>query len=287
MNPNNYLKLNFFILIVIALTVNFKAKACVDYHPVPPTITVKVDSNFNKIEITVHQLNIFAGNAGDFCTCGLSDYANIFPSIYYVAFVDSGTTNPVIGFDIWNTNASSTTAWSAVMPGTNWSGFVAEVITGMTPGAPVELIIRADLPAGFTSLLIIDSSLAFTNLGTDQWDNNSNILANTHQSVSGFGASQISLVPSVYFTGLNDLDMDFQIKVFPNPNSGEFSVVMPESVPESELGIYNMLGEKIHWQKMNSGYTGIDMGIQKKGLYLIQIVKEGKLLKTKKLFLAS
>jgi len=100
MKTNYLLKLTVIISMIITLSEIKHATACVDYHPVPPPITVKVDTNLTKMEITVHQLNIFAGTTGDFCTCALSAFSDLFSSIYYVAFVDSGTTNPIAGFDV-------------------------------------------------------------------------------------------------------------------------------------------------------------------------------------------
>src|SRR5688572_24104679 len=142
-----------------------KVQACVDYHPVPPPLTVRVDSSFNLIEITVHELNIFAGTTGDFCTCALSNYSNIFDFITYVAFVDSGTTNPVNGFAIWSADMDASNAWDAAVTSATWDGFVAEVITTMTPGSPVELIVRAILPSNYVIISDIDSALNYTQLG--------------------------------------------------------------------------------------------------------------------------
>lgn len=269
------------VTLITAITYN-TAKACVDYHPVPPPVTVIVDSAYTKIEITVHQLNIFAGGPGAFCTCAISAYTNLFSAIYYVAFVDSGTTNPINGFAVWNANANATTEWSGVMPGTEWSGFVASVINTMTPGLPVELIIRANLPPGYT-LTDIDSTLTVSSLGTDQWDNTLNVLAYTHNSISGFGVPTYFVVSPNYFTGIEDFKNNSGIHVFPNPNNGKFSVTMnsPGLLPEME--IHNMAGQKVY-QQIISGQqkTEIDLSSSAKGVYFYSLrTKEGILTKGK------
>ena len=270
---------------VIALMTN-TAMACVDYHPVPPIITVKVDSTWTVWEITVHQLNIFAGTTGDFCTCALSAYQNLFSMIYYVAFVDSGTTSPINGFAVWNANANASGAWTTANPGPTWTGFVAAVVNNMTPGLPVELIIRANLPPGYVTFNDIDSTLIWSNLGTDQWDNSLNVLMNTHNSVSGFGNSTYQLVAPEYFTGITDIENNFIVNIFPNPGNGVFSVMMRNDVLNAELEVYNVLGDKIYETPigkrtiLNVSITG-----QPAGIYFIRLLHEGKVFRTEKLII--
>jgi hypothetical protein len=194
-------------------------KACIDYIQTPPPLTVKIDSTWTKFEMTVHNLQIFAGAPGDFCTCGLVTYAPFFDFIYYVAFVDSGTTNPINGFDVWNPNASATNAWSAQIPFSTWNGFVAAVINNMTPNTPVELIIKADLPAGYTAFWQVDSTLSVSGLGADEWDNTNDTLAFTHNSITSFGATTFELVSPTYFTAIENIENSVTVNIYPNPGS--------------------------------------------------------------------
>ncbi len=257
---------------VITFMISNNLKACVDYHPTPPPITVKIDSNWSYFEITVHQLNIFAGSTGQFCTCALSAYSNLFSSIYYVAFVDSGTTNPINGFAVWNANANSTTAWSGVMAGNTWNGFVANIVTNMSPGLPVELIIKAQLPPGYTSFFSVDSVIVLSSLGTDEWNNTSNTLANTHNSISGFGTSSYFLVSPSYFTGIADMKNSFTINIFPNPFSAQTTLYTANPLNNATLTVDNCFGQTVAQIKNISGQTiTFNQDNLPSGLYFVRL----------------
>jgi len=183
-------KIGLLIFLFTTLTQYNTALACVDYHPTPPPIVVTIDSNLNRLCIRVQNLNIFGGTQGQFCSCALSSFTNIFSNIYYVAFVDSGTSNPINGFDIWQNQSAATNAWSGVLPGSDWSGFVAEVTDSLVAGLAVDLLIYANLPAGYTtncldsSFICLDTALTQTSFGTDEWSANGDSLTGNHQSVS-------------------------------------------------------------------------------------------------------
>lgn len=77
-----------------------------------------------------------------------------------------------------------------------------------------------------------------------------------------------------YTTGINDswnLTQD-EVKVFPNPTSGTFYIQCNENFIESELEIYNALGEKIYSGKLDRQMRSeINMKHPLAGIYLLKI----------------
>jgi hypothetical protein len=86
-----------------------------------------------------------------------------------------------------------------------------------------------------------------------------------------------SLPTSVETIKLND-----QIRIFPNPSTGTF--ILKGGNEETEIAIYNLLGEKILLQKCNSDQTLINLELQPKGIYFysvknsVQVLRNGKLI---------
>ena len=64
------------------------------------------------------------------------------------------------------------------------------------------------------------------------------------------------------------------MKVYPNPNNGQFKVAISGATEElSEIGVYNLLGEKVYSGKINNGeVNGISLGNVSQGLYVIKVV---------------
>ncbi len=238
-----------FLIILILGIINIgNTRACVDYHPTPPPVTVRYDSSFTHIEITVHDLLLFGGSSGEFCTCAFSSYTTgFFSSVYYIAFVDSGTQNPVQGFDPWFLDANATGEWSSVMPGLSYPGYLSSVnLFGLPSGQDVELIVRATLPPGYT-LNLIDSTLSQSFIGTDAWDNINQSLSNMHQSISGLGPSNFINVSGNYFTAIEEPSSAESLIVYPNPTIGSFTLKTKISGVFSfeEIIIIDALGQDI------------------------------------------
>jgi hypothetical protein len=61
---------------------------------------------------------------------------------------------------------------------------------------------------------------------------------------------------------------DFGIIILPNPSTGIFSVSGLGS--DSEIAVYNLLGEKVFNEKANSKFITIDISDKPKGVYLIK-----------------
>ncbi len=243
--------------------------ACIDYHPGPYS-TVVYDGSYQHIEITVHNLHLFGGSSGDFCTCAFSSYTDIFSEVYYVAFVDSGTGLPVPGFDSWNADALATTAWSGLIPGDSWEGFLSAVnYAGLQAGVAVNLIIRANLPPGYT-VSFIDSALSSSYLGTDKADPITHAPMNAHFSVSGYGNLTYSEVDSSYFTGISNL-IFIPIRLFPNPVSDELNIQTNGEIITS-ISVFNSTGKIQRTEiKHNLRSVTLDTRDLSPGIYWIAI----------------
>jgi hypothetical protein len=85
--------------------------------------------------------------------------------------------------------------------------------------------------------------------------------------------------------GNNEVQYGTQIRISPNPNSGLFSVELPEPArPEMRFRILDLTGRLVQAQKAAPGITQqtIQAGELPAGLYFLQVVYEGKLLATQK-----
>lgn len=81
----------------------------------------------------------------------------------------------------------------------------------------------------------------------------------------------ITSVVSNCVSGIEELSANTEIHIYPNPNDGKFTIENKRN-EELRMDIYNILGEKVYSQQLNSATTQIDLGSQAKGLYLYRIV---------------
>jgi Secretion system C-terminal sorting domain len=262
-----------------------QSKACVDYHNDSVYVIVHYDStNFTDVTLTLTNLRLFGGNPNQFCSCGITSYTNVFSNILYVAFVDSGTTNPVQGFDVWDASANAANAWNNVVATGNWSGFVSMVnANGLAANAPVELLIRARLPVGATFYLM-DSAIYYTQMGTDEWFDGSQTLGNTHQSVSGIdgpfdyrpeapGSTYFSDLDAIFLTGRTAPQQRDGIDVFPVPAQDKVYVALRD--PGSTLDrieVYDAIGRIVFQQNASeSRQSELNFAGLPTGMYFLQL----------------
>lgn len=66
-----------------------------------------------------------------------------------------------------------------------------------------------------------------------------------------------------------------ELSILPNPSSGIFSVSGLE--PDTEITLFNLLGEKIISQKATEKFTTLDISSSPKGVYMIKIMHANKL----------
>ncbi|MFT5820792.1 MAG: hypothetical protein ACI8ZM_002040 [Crocinitomix sp.] len=276
-------KLFLISIFFISATFTNKVKACVDYHPTI-FVTCDYDATYSEILIRVHNMQLFGSPDGVFCTCGISNHTDVFTNINYVAFVEPETVNPIAGFVPWDANAPAAASWDALEAG-DWDAFLAETTAaGLITGDPVELIIRATLPPGYTATLL-DSNLVVSELGTDEFDNTAGELAESHNSISNFisgGPITYNELPLAYFTAIdnhiatvNSVDENtINITVYPNPTQD----IIYLNVTDEALGSLNNIkitdvnGKLILEEKFQ---PEIVVSHLPKGLYFIKVETEG------------
>lgn len=69
--------------------------------------------------------------------------------------------------------------------------------------------------------------------------------------------------------------MSHGLEVFPNPNSGTFTLSLSNVTEKCNVEIYNMVGEKVFSQLSIVNYPlSIDLTGQPSGIYLYRVLKE-------------
>ncbi|HET6992212.1 MAG TPA: T9SS type A sorting domain-containing protein, partial [Bacteroidia bacterium] len=76
--------------------------------------------------------------------------------------------------------------------------------------------------------------------------------------------------------GINEISSNENIFIFPNPSNGIFSVAKNNSLENSILEIYNVLGEKINSVELINDITEINLSGEAKGIYFYKVISEGK-----------
>ena len=69
--------------------------------------------------------------------------------------------------------------------------------------------------------------------------------------------------------GINDIDNNLSLQLYPNPTSGIFTVVSDNANSNSTISITNTLGQTIMEQKVTAQKTKIDLSNQPSGIYFV------------------
>ena len=85
-------------------------------------------------------------------------------------------------------------------------------------------------------------------------------------------------------TGINQLSSSNGVMVYPNPNNGEFTIQLANSkqlMANSQLEVYNVLGEEVFTSSLNAGLNNVNLGDNAPGIYLYRILStDGNLVTT-------
>ncbi len=79
-------------------------------------------------------------------------------------------------------------------------------------------------------------------------------------------------------------DIGSLIRIFPNPNSGIFTIIMENSSYKSKIEIYNIMGKKVYYTQLTSDITVIDLRKEIEGIYFYtvksyeEIISRGKII---------
>lgn len=92
-------------------------------------------------------------------------------------------------------------------------------------------------------------------------------------------------VSMVMPTGINQaLDADDEIKVYPNPSIGIFSVSQSSSALRN-IEFFNVLGESVSKQSLYNGINTVDLSQSPIGIYIYQVKENNQIVSTGKIFI--
>lgn len=76
---------------------------------------------------------------------------------------------------------------------------------------------------------------------------------------------------------LTPVNQDYnELKLFPNPNNGSFTIQIPNGLLSNEIQVYNSIGENVYSQKTFQGtQISLDLTRQPKGIYIVRIGSPG------------
>lgn len=111
----------------------------------------------------------------------------------------------------------------------------------------------------------------------------------TWTDLSTYGVSYKGTVGAVICdasTGILSHNLQItEVKVLPNPTTGLVSVIMPTEVSNFTVAVYNMIGEQVISNVINSNYAKLDLNNQPNGVYFVKVTSNGNVT-TKKIILS-
>ncbi|MBP9151320.1 MAG: T9SS type A sorting domain-containing protein [Flavobacteriales bacterium] len=99
------------------------------------------------------------------------------------------------------------------------------------------------------------------------------------------GCTSISDPYVIIVTGITDESGITKIEVYPNPNNGQFELVLSEFNNQSTYQIFDNLGQLTQTGNITSERTAIDMSKSSVGVYMLRLMDGQELLETKRLVL--
>lgn len=76
--------------------------------------------------------------------------------------------------------------------------------------------------------------------------------------------------------GLNEFQTKHSLKVFPNPSTGNFNVMLPQEVMHAQINVYNQMGQLIYAiEEFSGSKLNIDLSKFENGIYILGISENG------------
>ncbi|MGZ4034601.1 MAG: T9SS type A sorting domain-containing protein, partial [Bacteroidia bacterium] len=88
-------------------------------------------------------------------------------------------------------------------------------------------------------------------------------------------ADSIIINPSAL--GVDEINNETQISVYPNPSNGSFNLFISEPIKNGSVEVYNSLGELVLNEKITNQQNAIDLKDQMNGLYFLKVMSDGKI----------
>jgi hypothetical protein len=86
------------------------------------------------------------------------------------------------------------------------------------------------------------------------------------------GCDSIGHCSSVITSLPEKLDESENVKIYPNPNNGIFTVALQVETGGTQIEIFDMLGQSIYKRELHSAYKSINITSQPPGIYLYRVI---------------
>lgn len=139
---------------------------------------------------------------------------------------------------------------------TTATGTNIELIAGDMIEIEGEIIINSDLTASIDSDIICPF---YNKKGHDERDNNE-----ANETMNLIESNEVEMAEK-------QLSSHF---VYPNPNEGQFTLVINDKNQKNELNIYNLLGELVCHSTITNNRIIVDLSAKPRGIYIVKVVSE-------------
>ena len=119
----------------------------------------------------------------------------------------------------------------------------------------------------------------FLTLGNFDDDANTDTLSisNEHAESSYYYLDNVSVVKdTTWHVGVEELETEFKVELYPNPNTGEFTVQLADNENNAELVIWDVSGKMVLCRKLVGGKNEVRSELNA-GLYLYGVLVNGVL----------
>lgn len=197
----------------------------------------------------------------------------------------------------WNTGATSA---SITVSPTNQTTYTVIGQNGVCQGAAVSSTISVNLApvviAGSDQTLIVaGGTINFSNAGSgatsyswDFGDGGSSTLGSASHTYPTAGTYTVILIGTlgncsasdtitinVGFTGLEEVNLEESVNLYPNPNNGEFNLSLDFSIEQDvEISIFNTIGELLDTRTFNNASSSVinfNLSNNAEGFYFVNI----------------
>jgi hypothetical protein len=228
----------------------------------PPVLTIAASVNTN--------ITCFGGNNGS-----VSSTVSGGNTPYTYQWLPGGGTNPDEG-------GLSAGIYLITVTDSNGCAVTAEVIINQPAGMVItqDSVNQTGICNGQASVTVSGGGAApYTYLWTTGGQTTSSISGQCAGDycctiTDNNGCSQTTCVDIRNATGINDIAAGSGgISVYPNPNTGVFTMELSVGSGQSTVEIYNILGEKIMNEQLTKASNQIDLSSQPSGIYLYRVIK--------------
>lgn len=87
-------------------------------------------------------------------------------------------------------------------------------------------------------------------------------------------------------SGINELNQNRDIKIYPNPNNGSFVLQIENEITNGEIIVFNSVGQKVYQQEILKGVNNINSNGLEEGIYFYFIKEKNQIMKAGKIIIS-